>query len=147
MKRIIMLSAVAALVLVASSVSVASSMSVASSVSVEMTAPSMDDNVESQILFIDCWEGTATALWDTFEIYFHTGTNNMWGTWRRGEDEGGWIAGVGEWDPNEPRILGSGTFGGDDSGYWEGIFYPNAGCSGTVWNPDAIGSFTGWACD
>jgi hypothetical protein len=131
MKRIIMLTSVAALALAASSAPV------------EMTTPSIGANVGGQILSVYDWAGTATALWDTFDIHFHTGTDNMWGTWHRGEDEGGWITGVGEWDPDEPRILGSGTFGGDDSGYWEGIFYPYGSCSGTVWNPDAIGSFTG----
>jgi len=107
----------------------------------------IDARSDVQSLTIYCWEGTASVIWDRFEIYYHKETGEMWGTWYRGEDEGGWIYGVGEWDPDVPRILGSGTFGGDDSGEWEGIFYPYSRCWGKVWNPDAIGDFYGRPCE
>lgn len=107
----------------------------------------IDLTCDNQVLVIYGWCGTASALWDRFEIYFHDGTGEMWGTWWRGETLGGWIDGTGEWDPEEYRILGSGTFSGDDSGYWGGVFYPYGRCSGTVSNPDAIGTFRGGPCE
>lgn len=106
-------------------------------------------NGDNQLLTIYCWEGTATYVWQRFEIYYHAETGNMWGTWYRGEDEGGWIDGFGVPDPTAPAadwIAGSGSFGGDAQGNWEGTFILNRRCWGTVWNMMGIGSFEGRAC-
>ncbi|TKJ43291.1 hypothetical protein CEE36_04455 [candidate division TA06 bacterium B3_TA06] len=103
-----------------------------------------------QALTIYCWEGTATAVWDRFEIFYHKETGEMWGTWYRGENEGGWIEGFGEPDPagkSANWYIGSGSFGGDDSGKWKGLFKLNDECRGDVWNLWIIGEFYGWSCE
>ncbi|TKJ43292.1 hypothetical protein CEE36_04460 [candidate division TA06 bacterium B3_TA06] len=102
-----------------------------------------------QSLTIYCWEGTASVLWDRFEIFYHKETGEMWGTWYRKEDEGGWIEGYGEPAPTGPAknwIIGKGIFDGDDSGGWEGTFILDRRCWGNVWNMMVIGIFEGRAC-
>lgn len=117
------------------------------------SAPAQGDigpGSDVQILTIYCWEGRAAAIWDRFEIYYHKETGEMWGTWYRGEDEGGWIEGFGEPDPTAPAenwIAGSGIFDGDDRGEWKGTFILNSRCWGEVWNIFGAAEFHGWACE
>lgn len=101
-----------------------------------------------QALTIYCWEGTASALWANFAIRYDTETHDMWGYWFRQTGESGWIDGIGVPDPDVNNIVyGSGTFGGDDRGEWEGTFVLGSRCWGTVWNSAAVGEFHGRACD
>ena len=113
------------------------------------TQATLGPTSDVQTLVIYCWEGTASAIWDRFEIFYHKETGEMWGTWYRGEDEGGWIEGYGEPDPTAPAenwIAGSGRFGGDDRGEWKGTFILDSRCWGNVWNMMVIGTFRGRAC-